>query len=69
MAKASKSINFKNAQIDKEKNLITEVCKDETKFYSLSKLIDEWNKIDGISITIKKDDELESDSDNEGTDE
>ena len=67
MAKASKSINFKNAQIDKAKNLITEVCKDDTKFYSLSKLIDEWDKIDGISITIKKDDELESDS--EGTDE
>jgi len=67
MAKASKSINFKNAQIDKAKNLITEVSKDDTKFYSLSKLIDEWNGIEGVSITIKKDDELESDS--EGNDE
>ena len=67
MAKASKSINFKNAQVDKAKNLITEVGKDDTKFYSLSKLIDEWNMIDGISITIKKDDEIESDS--EGNDE
>lgn len=61
MAKASKSINFKNAEINKAKGLITEVTKDDTKYYSLSKLIDEWDGIEGLSITIKKDDEVESD--------
>lgn len=61
MAKASKSINFKNAEINKAKNLIIEVTKDDTKYYSLSKLIDEWDGIEGINITIKKDDEVESD--------
>jgi hypothetical protein len=61
MAKVVKSMNFKNATIDSDKNLITEVDKNETRFYSLSKLIDEWSGIDGLSITIKEDNELESD--------
>ena len=60
MAKFSKSISFKNATVNKEKDLITEVFKDETKFYSISKLIADWDGVDGISVTIKKDDELES---------
>lgn len=69
MAKFTKSISFKNAIINKDKDLITEVLKDETKFYSISKLIADWDGIDGINLTIKKDDELESEDGIDGEDE
>lgn len=60
MAKASKSIAFKNATIDKDEMTITEFTKDDTKVYSLNKLIEEWDKIDGISLVMKKDDDVPS---------
>jgi hypothetical protein len=69
MAKFSKSISFKNCSIDAEKDLITEVLKDETKFYKLSKVIADWQGIEGLNISIKKDDELESEDDTTGEDE
>ena len=69
MAKASKSISFKNATINKEKDLITEIGKDFTNFYTLSKVIADWDGIDGINITFKKDDELESEDKPDGEDE
>jgi hypothetical protein len=69
MAKFSKSISFKNCSIDADKDLITEVLKDETKFYKLSKVIADWKGIEGINITFKKDDELESEDDTTGEDE
>ena len=61
MAKASKSIAFKNAVIDKEEGTITEFTKDDTKVYSLEKLIEDWDGIEGISIVIKKDDDVPAD--------
>ena len=61
MAKFSKSISFKNACIDYEGDMIVETLKDETKTYKLSKILQEWNGVDGINITFKKDDELDSD--------
>lgn len=39
MAKASKSIAFKNATISKEDMTITEYTKDDSKTYSLEKVI------------------------------
>ena len=67
----SKSISFAKATISKEDNTITEITKDGEKIYSLSDLINDWDGITGISITFKKDDELESIEDkvNNGEDE
>ena len=61
MAKASKSIAFKNAVIDKNDMTITEVTKDDTKVYSLEKLIEDWDGIEGISIVMKKDADVPAD--------
>lgn len=61
MAKASKSIAFKNAVIDKAEGTITEFTKDDTKVYSLDKVIEEWDGIEGISLTIKQDDDVPAD--------
>ena len=61
MAKASKSIAFKNAVIDKTEGTITEFTKDDTKVYSLDKVIEEWDGIEGISLTIKQDDDVPAD--------
>lgn len=61
MAKASKSIAFKNATIDKSEMTITEITKDDTKVYSLDKLIEDWDGIEGISIVMKKDADVPAD--------
>lgn len=61
MAKASKSITFKNATIDKSEMTITEITKDDTKVYSLDKLIEDWDGIEGISIVMKKDADVPAD--------
>lgn len=61
MAKASKSIAFKNAVIDKAEGTITEFTKDDTKVYSIEKLLEDWNQIEGISLTIKQDDDVPAD--------
>ena len=61
MAKASKSIAFKNAVIDKEERTITEFTKDDTKVYSIEKLLEDWDQIEGISLTIKQDDDVPAD--------
>lgn len=61
MAKKSKTIAFKNATINKEDMTITEYNKDDVKTYSIKKLIEEWDGIDGISLTIKQDDDVPAD--------
>lgn len=61
MAKASKSIAFKNAVIDKAEGTITEFTKDDTKVYLLDKLIEDWDGIEGISIVMKKDADVPAD--------
>lgn len=61
MAKQSMSLSFKNATIDVENDLITEIPKkDTTYFYKLSDIIKQWDKIEGISIKFDKDDEVTS---------
>lgn len=61
MAKKSKSIAFKNAVIDKAEGTITEFTKDDTKTYSIDKLLEDWDGIEGISLTIKQDDDVPAD--------
>ena len=61
MAKASKSIAFKNAVIDKAEGTITEFTKDDTKVYSIEKLLEDWDQVEGISLTIKQDDDVPTD--------
>lgn len=61
MAKISKSTSFTNAVINIEDNTITEFKKDVSKTYSLEKLLLEWNGIEGVTLTIKQDDEIPSD--------
>ena len=61
MAKASKSIAFKNAVNDKTEGTITEFTKDDTKVYSIEKLLEDWNQIEGIALTIKQDDDVPAD--------
>lgn len=70
MAKTVKSVSFSNAMIHLGEDSIVEDDKGNILKYSLSELLEEWNGIDGISITLKKngyvlpredDDEVETD--------
>ena len=53
MAKASKSIAFKNAVIDKAEGTITEFTKDDTKVYSIEKLLEDWDQKNFWKIGIR----------------
>ena len=66
MAKMTRTTSFKNATISRSDMTITEISKDEEKVYSLNKLIDDWNGVEGISISIKQDNDLPEDG--EGSD-
>lgn len=61
MAKKTKSIAFKNAIINIEDMTITEFTKDDTKVYDLKKVLQDWDNIDGISLTIKQDNDVPAD--------
>ena len=63
MAKQKSMNSFTNAMIDVEKDVIVEATKDGVACYSLSGLLETWDKIDGVSITIQKAAEIEPDSD------
>lgn len=59
--KRTKSISLKNATINLEDGTITEYMKDETKTYNIRKILEEWNHVDGLSITMKQDNEVPAD--------
>ena len=40
---------------------ITEFTKDDTKVYDLKKVLQDWDNIDGISLTIKQDNDVPAD--------
>lgn len=61
MAKKTKSIAFKNATISIDDMTITEFTKDDTKVYDLKKVLQDWDNIDGISLTIKQDNDVPAD--------
>lgn len=58
MAKTTKAVSFKNAVINTEDMTITEINKDDSVEYDLLTVLKDWNGIEGISLTIKFDDEL-----------
>lgn len=60
MAKASKSVSFTKATINTEDMTITEYLKDETNVFNLIEVLQEWNNVENISITLKKDANLDS---------
>ena len=60
MAKSNKTVTYSKATIDKESGTITESLKDGDNIYYLENILDEWDGVAGITITIKKDDELPS---------
>lgn len=61
MAKKTKSIAFKNATINIDDMTITEFTKEDTKVYDLKKVLQDWDNIDGISLTIKQDNDVPAD--------
>ena len=63
MAKISKSLSFKNAEISKDDMTITEYFKDGISVYKINTILEEWENVKGLSITIRQDDELPSDGD------
>jgi hypothetical protein len=58
MAKKNLGETYSKAKIDKEAGTITEYLKDETNVYSIQELIDRWDGIEGITLSIKKDDTI-----------
>jgi hypothetical protein len=60
MAKITKSTAFSKAVINTDDMTITEIGKEDTKVYSIDKLLSEWNGIEGVSLTIKQDTEIPS---------
>lgn len=58
--KLSKSVRLKNATINLDNGTVTEVSKDDVKVYRLENILKEWNNVDGVSITITKDDDVPS---------
>jgi hypothetical protein len=60
MAKNSISTKFTKSTITKEegKYIITEVTKDDTNSYDLSAVLDKLIDVEGLALTINKDNEL-----------
>ena len=56
--KKSTSNVFKNAVINAEDMTITEYTKDEEYVFDLKKVLSNWDSVDGITLTIKKDYEI-----------
>lgn len=61
MAKSSMRDCYKNAIIDVDDMTLTEIDKEEERVYDLRKILEKWNKVDGITITISKDCEIPPD--------
>ena len=49
---------FTNAVIDSEKMTITEYTKDDQYVFDLKTVLDLWSGVEGISLTIKKEDKI-----------
>ena len=52
----SRSVSFSKAILSKEdgKYIITEIGKDDSREYDLSKVLDDWLEIEDVKITISK---------------
>ena len=63
MAKRQESEGFSKATITFEEDgeiMITEYLKDETIPYSLTKILKEWENVDNITLSIKKENQRPS---------
>lgn len=60
MAQMKKSVSFKNAIIDMNDRTITEITKDDTKVYKLDSILNEWNKMGGLTFTIQQSEDIPS---------
>lgn len=58
MAKSNKDLVFKNATINKENMIITEIDKEEVREYSLSKVLEEWDGIEGITVSFRYNEDI-----------
>lgn len=58
MAQHKKSVSFKNATIDVAAGTITEFTKDGENEYKIDDTLREFDKIDGISLTIQQTNEF-----------
>lgn len=65
MAKTSSSISFKNATVDVTAGTITEIFKDETKTYSIEKLLKKIDLIPGFDISFKTGEDIPEDGEGE----
>lgn len=61
MAKFSNKNTFTNATIDLKDNVIIEYTKEDTKVYNLRKILEQWDGVEGISLTIAKTAEITPD--------
>ena len=60
MAKFNRTVTYTKAVIDKDAGTITEYLKDAENVYYIENILEAWNGVTGITITIKKDEELPS---------
>ena len=58
MAKKNLTETYSKAKIDKKAGTITEFLKDETNVYKIEDILSAWDGVGGITLTIKKDDEI-----------
>ena len=65
MAKRTKSISYKGATLSLKDRTITEFTKDETRVYSLDKLLSDWDEVEGISLSIRLDEDAAQDGEGE----
>lgn len=61
MAQSQSKETFKNATIDVEEGKIVEDTKDGTLVYSLESFLARWNGVEGVTINIGKNKDLEPD--------
>lgn len=61
MAKRNQTESYKKAMIDYENMEITEYEKDSINTYSIHTILKRWNGVEGITLTIKTDEEIQPD--------
>lgn len=61
MASRNNSESYKKAMIDYEDMTITEYLKDDVNVYSIHNLLKRWSGVEGITLTIKTDEDITPD--------
>ena len=63
LAKQSKGFKATNARIDWENKKLVETTRDGFNVYSLNKIFNEWHNVEGISLSISLNKDIEPDED------